>query len=415
MTKANVKNKTIDPQLIKQLLEHADSGEFFGKDGFFQQLKQSLVNGILNAEMDHHLGFEKHSRNEKPTDNRRNGAYAKKILSDGDHLDIAVPRDRAGDFVPQIVPKGVRRLDGFDEKVISMYARGMTVREIQDHLYEIYGTDVSPDLISQVTDSVMEEVNAWTARPLDSVYPILFLDCIFVKARDNHMVISKAVYMAVGVNQEGHKEVLGIWIAKTEGAKFWMQVITELKNRGVQDILMACVDGLNGFDEAIRSIFPLTTVQTCIVHLIRNSLKYVPWKNKKAVAQDLKAIYTAPTQEAAEIALQVFKEKWDQLYPTISDQWQRQWDKVIPQIAFPEEIRRVIYTTNVIESMNRQIRKIVKNKGVFPTDESIKKILYLALKNAAKRWTMPIRNWPDALNQFAVLYPDRLRLFTQSI
>lgn len=415
MIKANVKNKTIDPQLIKQLLEHADSGEFFGKDGFFQQLKQSLVNGILNAEMDYHLGFEKHSRDEKPTDNRRNGAYAKKILSDGDHLDIVVPRDRAGDFVPQIVPKGVRRLDGFDEKVISMYARGMTVREIQDHLYEIYGTDVSPDLISQVTDSVMEEVNAWTARPLDSVYPILFLDCIFVKARDNHMVISKAVYMAVGVNQEGHKEVLGIWIAKTEGAKFWMQVITELKNRGVQDILMACVDGLNGFDEAIRSIFPLTTVQTCIVHLIRNSLKYVPWKNKKAVAQDLKAIYTAPTQEVAEIALQVFKEKWDQLYPTISDQWQRQWDKVIPHIAFPEEIRRVIYTTNVIESMNRQIRKIVKNKGVFPTDESIKKILYLALKNAAKRWTMPIRNWPDALNQFAVLYPDRLRLFTQSI
>ena len=410
MTKTKTKNPAdnLSPELLQALVEQAEGQELFGADGFFQQLKRSLVNGMLEGEMDHHLNYPKHDKAPKPTHNRRNGHYAKTVIAGDDTLDLSIPRDREGEFEPQLVPKGVRQFDGFDDKVISLYARGMTMREIQAHLYEIYGTEVSHELISSVTDKVMDEVLAWQNRPLDSLYPIVFLDCIHVKTRDAHMVLSKAVYIAMGVNMEGQKEILGLWISKNEGAKFWLQVITELKNRGIQDILIVCVDGLKGFEDAIQTVFPQTTVQLCIVHMVRNSMKFVPWKDKKAVAADLKAIYNAPSEDAALLELERFQEKWDAKYPTISAIWKRNWPGIAPCLALPKDIKHAIYTTNAIEAVNRQIRKIIKNKGVFPNDNAVKKALFLALQNAAKKWTMPIRNWPQALNQFAILFNDRL-------
>ncbi len=411
MTKTTKKSKdTLSPALIEEILRSCPDGqELFGSDGFFQQLKRGLVNGMLEGEMEHHLGYQKHDKSNKPVDNRRNGHYPKTVIAGDDTLEIAVPRDRDGEFAPRLVPKGVRQFDGFDDKVISLYARGMTMREIQEHLYEIYGTQVSHELISSVTDKVIDEVNAWQNRPLESLYPIIYLDCIHIKTRDNHMICNKAVYIALAVNMEGQKEVLGLWISKNEGAKFWLQVVTELKNRGVEDILIACVDGLKGFEEAITSVFPQTIVQLCIVHMVRNSMRFVPWKDKKAVAADLKAIYSAPSEEAALLELQNFRDKWDDKYPTISDIWQRNWNGIVPCLAFPEFIKRAIYTTNAIEAVNRQIRKIIKNKGVFPNDTAVKKSLFLALQNAKKKWTMPIRNWPQALNQFAILFNDRIK------
>ena len=383
MSKLRNKHIPLDQELIKTLLSQAEGQDLFGKEGFFQQLKTSLANAMLEGEMENHLGYSKHAKGGKWTENRRNGHYPKSVITTDETLDLSVPRDRNGGYEPRLIPKGVRRFEGFDDKVISMYARGMTVREIQDHLYEIYGTEVSHDLISEVTDKVLGEVTAWQNRPLDDVYPIVYLDCIHVKARDNHTIINKAIYLAVAVNMEGHKEVLGLWISKNEGAKFWMQVVTELKNRGVQDILIACVDGLKGFEEAITAVFPQTTVQLCIVHLIRNSLRFVPWKDRKAVATDLKAIYSAPSEVAATQGLEVFREKWDDKYPTIADIWQRNWSQIVPCLAYPEFIKKAIYTTNAIEAINRQIRKIIKNKGVFPNDNAIIKSVYLALKNAS--------------------------------
>lgn len=408
MTKTNKKNPAINQELLKALISQAEGQNLFGRDGFFQHLKESLANCMLEGEMDHHLGYSKNSKDEKLTKNRRNGHYLKSVISSDETLDLSIPRDREGRFEPKLVPKGVRRFEGFDDKVISMYARGMTVREIQDHIYEIYGTEVSHDLISEVTDQVLDEVAAWQNRPLDEVYPIVYLDCIHVKARENHTIINKAVYLAIGINMEGHKEVLGLWLSKNEGAKFWMQVVTELKNRGLQDILIACVDGLKGFEEAITAVFPKTIVQLCIVHLVRNSLRFVPWKDRKAVARDLKAIYSSPSEESAAQALTSFQKKWDDKYPTIGDIWQRNWTQVVPCLAFPDFIKKAIYTTNTIEAINRQIRKIIKNKGVFPNENSIKKSVYLALKNASKKWTMPIKDWAMALNQFAILFPDRI-------
>ncbi|WP_341758444.1 IS256 family transposase [Candidatus Tisiphia endosymbiont of Ditula angustiorana] len=349
----------------------------------------------------------KHSKVEKVDNNRRNGSYEKTVIDDdGRKLTLEVPRDREGEYNPQLIPKGLRRFNGFDEKVISLYGRGMTVSEIRGHLEEIYQTEVSSDLISTITDGVLEEVTRWQNRCLDRIYPILYLDCIYVKSRDNHIVINKAVYLAIAVNIEGKKELLGIWIGKNEGSKFWMQVVTELKNRGVEQIYVACVDGLKGFPEAISSIFPATIVQLCIVHMVRNSVKYVSYKDLKEVTSDLKQIYTANNEEMARLKLQQFSVKWDKKYPVISDIWQRSWSGIIPFFAFPEEIRKVIYTTNTIESINRQIRKIIKNKGVFPDDKSIQKIIFLALQNAAKKWTMPIKDWSLALNQFEILCGD---------
>ena len=391
-------------KLVEELLSRADPSELFGKDGIINRLKKQLVEKVLESELKHELGYNKHSKVTKFGNNRRNGSYDKTIIDeDGNKIKIDIPRDRSGSYEPQLVPKGVRRFKGFDDKVISLYARGMTMSEIQGHLEEIYQTDISKELISTITDGIIEEVTRWQNRPLDSIYPILYLDCIYVKSRDNHTIIKKAVYLAIGVNLEGKKELLGIWVAKEEGAKFWMQIVTELKNRGVNQIYVACVDGLKGLPEAINSIFPDTMVQLCIVHMIRNSTKYVSYKDLKSVTADLKKIYTATNEEVALLELKQFASKWDEKYPVISDIWQRNWSGIIPFFAFPEEIRKVIYTTNVIESINRQIRKIIKNKGVFPDDKSIQKIMFLALRNAAKKWTMPIRNWPLALNQFEIL------------
>jgi len=394
----------INNRLVEELLSQADHSELFGKDGLFQSLKKQLVNKILEKEMESHIGYQKHSKEDKKNYNRRNGSYEKTLIDEEGHrMTVDIPRDRDGEFEPVIIQKGVRQFKGFDEKVISLYARGMTTREIQGHLEEIYATKISPDLISRVTDGVLEEIALWQNRPLDSIYPIIYLDCIHVKGRDNHIIINKAVYLAIAINMEGKKELLGIWVGKNEGAKFWMQVVTELKNRGIEQIYVACTDGLKGFPEAINSVFPSTIVQLCIIHMVRNSTKYVSYKDLKEVSADLKKIYTAINEADGIRELQNFSNKWDNKYAAISDMWQRLWSGIAPFYSFPDEIRKVIYTTNTIESANRQIRKIIKNKGVFPDDKSIQKIIFLALTNASKKWTMPIRDWKSALNQFAIL------------
>ena len=405
--KQNKLSPKIDEKIITELLSEVSPQELFSKGGVMDQLKKQLVERVLKSELSHELGYSEHSKEGKYTENRRNGSYGKTLLDDdGNKLTIDVPRDREGEYNPQFIPKGVRRFNGFDDKVISLYARGMSMSEIQGHLEEIYHTEVSKELISTVTDSVIDEVTKWQNRALDSIYPIIYLDCLVVKARDGNTIINKSVYLAVAVNMEGKKELLGVWIGKNEGAKFWMQVINELKNRGVQQIYVACVDGLKGFAEAINAVFPNTTVQLCIVHMVRNSIKYVSYKDLKAVTSDLKKIYETKNEEMASLELKAFRSKWDEKYPVISNIWKRNWSGIIPFFAFPEEIRKVIYTTNTIEAINRQIRKIINNKGVFPNDEAIKKIIFLALRNAAKKWTMPIKNWTLALNQFEIICGD---------
>ena len=362
----------------------------------------------MQAEMTEHLGYEKNAPAEKKTNNSRNGSYKKRVKGEFGNLDIDVPRDRDASFEPIILPKGQSRFTGFDDKIIALYARGMTTRDIQAHLEEMYGVEVSPTLVSQVTKAVQEEVTLWQNRPLDEVYPIVYLDAIRVKVRQDGRVINKAVYLAIGVNLDGLKEVLGMWTAETEGAKFWLQVVTELKNRGVQDIFIACVDGLKGFPEAIESVFPDTQIQLCLVHMVRHSLNYVSWKQRKEVAADLKAIYQAPTIEQAEIAMDEFATKWDNSHPTISRSWKRNWERITPLFSYPPEIRKAIYTTNAIESVNMSLRKVTKNRGSFPNDEAMLKLLYLALQNISKKWTMPIRNWKSALNQFTIIFEDRM-------
>jgi len=399
----------IDKKIIDELLKDYETPEdLIGKKGILKQLTKSLLERALEAEMTDHLGYEKHSPDGHHTGNSRNGHSKKKIITDSGKVPLKVPRDRKGKFEPQIIAKRQSRLDGFDDKVISLYARGMTTREIQGHLEEIYGIDVSPTLISNITDAVIDEVKAWQSRPLESVYPIVYLDAIVVKSRQDGRIRNKSVYLALGVNLDGHKELLGLWIANSEGAKFWLNIITELKNRGVNDIIIACVDGLKGFPEAIETVFPQTQVQLCIVHMVRNSLKYVSWKDRKKIAADLKKIYASATVGEAEIQLEEFCKIWDEKYPTISQSWRRHWENVIPFFDYPEDIRKVIYTTNAVEALNRTLRKIIKNRGSFPTDESIYKLLYLALRKASKKWTMPIRNWNAAINRFAIEYEGRL-------
>ncbi len=324
-------------------------------------------------------------------------------------MTVEIPRDRNGTFAPKIIKKGQRRFDGFDEKIISMYARGMTTRDIQGHLEEIYGTDVSPELISTVTNEVSKEVQIWQNRPLDEIYPFVFLDALRVKIRSQGTVINKAVYLAIGVNMEGMKEVLGFWVAETEGAKFWLQVVTDIKNRGVNDILIACVDGLKGFPEAIESVFPDTSVQLCIVHAVRNSIKFVPFKDRKKLAADLKEIYKAATVESAETALTNFEKCWDKKYPMIAKSWRTNWERLMVFMEFAPAIRKVIYTTNAIESLNMTLRKTIKNRASFPNDESALKLLYLALNVVRKKWTMPIRDWGAAINQLAIKFEGRVR------
>ena len=397
----------IRQELLEELLKDYKSPEdLLGQGGLLKELTKALVEKALDGELTHHLGYPKHSVSKN--DNARNGKSKKGLITGHGKMEIVSPRDRNGSFEPELVKKRQTRFDGFDDKILSMYARGMTVREIQGHLEDIYAVEVSPDLISSVTDSVLDEVKAWQDRPLDAVYPIVFMDALRVKIRDNGHVINKAVYMALGVNLDGNKEVLGLWVAKEEGAKFWLKVVTELKNRGVKDMFIACVDGLKGFPEAIESVYPETQVQLCVVHMVRNSLRFVPWKDKKAVVADLKTIYTATNAEVAKENLNAFRTKWNEKYPTIADSWERNWEGLIPFLSYPDYIRKAIYTTNAIESLNRSLRKISKNRGSFPNDESALKLLYLALRNISKKWTMPIRLWKQALNQFVILFPGRL-------
>lgn len=408
MAKAKQKTRDFPEELLDQLIEGCKTPEeLFGKGSLFRQLQAALIDRALKEELTHHLGYEPHEAAAEVTDDRRNGHTPKTVQTDSGPITLQVPRDRDGDFAPQMVKKGQRRFDGFDEKVISLYAHGMSMREIQEHLREIYSSDVSPELISQVTDGVMDEVRAWQNRPLESVYPIIYLDALRVKVRDSGHIINKAVYLAIGVTLEGKKEALGLWMAKNEGAKFWLQVVTELKNRGVEDVFIACVDGLKGFPEAISSVFPKTQVQLCIVHMIRHSLSYVSWRDRKAIVADLRGIYTAANEEAARLALNAFRGKWDGQYPTISSSWERNWQGVIPFLSYPPLIRKAVYTTNAIEAGIRQVRKIIKNKGAFPDDDAALKIIFLALQNAQKKWKMPIREWRLALSNFAILFADR--------
>jgi len=399
---------SIDKELIDKLIEGYQKPEdIIGENGLLKQLTKAIVERAMQAELTHHIGYEKHDPAGRGCENKRNGRSCKTLKGDFGEVEIDIPRDRQGSFEPQIVPKHERRFAGFDDKILSMYARGMTTRDIQGHLEEIYGVEVSPTLISEVTDGVMEEVRAWQTRPLEPLYPIVYLDALVVKMRHEGRVTNRAVHVAIGVNLEGQKEVLGLWTTANEGAKFWLQVLTELRNRGVKDVLIACVDGFKGFPDAIETVFPEAQVQLCLVHLVRASLNYVNWKERKLVVADLKQIYRAATVEQAETALAEFAERWDGKYPTISRMWRRHWERVIPLFEYPAEIRRVIYTTNAVESLHMTLRKVTKNRGSFPSEEAALKLLYLALRNVAKKWKS-VQHWKAALSHFSLLWQDRL-------
>lgn len=399
----------IDLKLIDQLLgDYKKPEDIIGENGLLKQLTKALLERAMQAEMTDHLGYGKHDPAGNNSGNSRNGKTTKTLKGDFGEMPLETPRDRSGSFEPKMIAKGQTRFTGFDDKIISMYARGMSTREIQGLLEEIYGVEVSPTLISHVTDSVKDEVTAWQSRPLDAVYPIVYLDALYVKIRGGGHIENRAIYVAIGVNMQGHKEVLGLWTGQAEGAKFWLQVLTEMKNRGVQDIFITCVDGLKGFPQAIQTVFPKTEVQLCIVHLMRASLNAVSWKQRKQVAADLKPVYHASTAEEAQMRLDEFSAKWDKAYPTIAQMWRRNWDQVTPFFAYPAEIRKVVYTTNAIESLNMSLRKVIKTRGSFPTEEAAMKLLYLALEHIAKKWTMPVQDWKAALQRFAILFGDRL-------
>jgi putative transposase len=394
----------IEKELLDQLLAGRDPNEVFCKDGLLDDLKKALSERILNTELDEHLQGEE----SEASANRRNGHSQKTVLTGTSKMTLSIPRDRAGTFDPKLIAKYQRRFPDFDDKIISMYARGMTVREIRGHLQELYGIDVSPDLVSAITDAVLEEVAEWQNRPLDAVYPLIFFDAIRVKIRDEGFVRNKAVYIALGILADGTKEILGIWIEQTEGAKFWLRVMNELKSRGVADVLIAVVDGLKGFPEAISAVFPQTIVQTCIVHLIRHSLAFVSWKDRKLVMPALRAIYRAKDAAAGNNALDEFDAgAWGQRYPAIAQSWRRNWEHVVPFFAFPESVRRIIYTTNAIEALNSKLRRAVRTRGHFPNDDAALKLLYLVLNHAAEDWKRPPREWFEAKTQFAVVFGDR--------
>ena len=401
----------ISDKLIDQLLEGCNSpDDILGEAGLLKQLTKKVAERALSAEMEQHLGYAKHAPEGKNSGNSRNGKSSKKVRSVHGEIELGIPRDRNGSFEPQLIRKGDKQLNGFDDRIISLYARGMTTRDIQAHFEESYGVEVSPTFISQVTNEVLDEVKQWQQRPLDALYPVVYLDCLVVRSRDSGAVQNKSVYLALGINTDGEKELLGLWMAQTEGAKFWLSVMNELKNRGVQDIFIACCDGLKGFPEAIEAVFPKTQVQLCIVHQIRHSLRYVNWKQRKVIAADLKRIYGAATLAEAELALAEFAEKWDDQHPTISLSWRNNWERLSVFFDYPPEIRKVIYTTNAIESLNASLRKITKTRRSFPTDDSVMKILYLALHQISKKWTMPIRDWKAAMSQFMIMYSDRVSM-----
>ena len=387
-------------KLIDELTKDCKTQDDFNE--LFKAMKKRGLEAALRGELTDHLGYGKHERAVTRKANTRNGYSKKSVVTGQGPLELAIPRDRQGGFEPQLVARYQTRFDGIDDKILSLYGRGLSVRDIQAELSEIYGDGVSASLISQVTDAVIDDVRAWQSRPLDVLYPIVYLDCLVVKVREDKRVINKSIYLALGVNTDGHKVLLGMWIAQSEGAKFWLNVLTELKNRGVAQVFIFCVDGLTGFPDAIESVYPQAKVQCCIVHKVRNSLKYVSWKDRKAVAKDLKAIYGSGTVVEAEYALSSFSERWDGKYPSISMSWRRDWERLTPFFDYPADIRKVIYTTNAIESLNMCLRKVIKNKRVFPTDDAVFKSLYLAIKNISKRWTMPIRAWKPAMNRFMI-------------
>lgn len=395
-------------ELIDQLMAGTETGEqITGRGGLLSQLTKRMVERAMEVELTDHLGYEPHAEPPGGVGNTRNGSTPKTLITEHGPVEINTPRDRDGSFEPQIVRKRQRRFEGFDEKILALYARGMSTRDISAHLEEIYGVEVGRDLISKVTDAVLEDARAWQTRPLDDVYPVVFLDALVLKIRDGGTVQRKACYLALAINLDGDREVLGMWFQDTEGAKFWMQVLSELKQRGVQDILICCVDGLKGFPEAIEAVFPATTVQTCIVHLIRASLRYVPRRQFDAVAKDLKPIYTAINPDQAMLALEAFEAKWGEQIPIISRIWRESWQHVIPFMAFEPEVRRVIYTTNAIEALNRQLRKAIKTKGSFPSEEAALKLIYLAIRNAVPQWTRT-RGWTKAMLAFKIQFADRI-------
>lgn len=407
--KRKAKSPSSTDALLDELLKDCQSPEeILGRHGLLKRLTQRLVERALDAELTHHLGYAPHAPEGRGSGNSRNGATPKTVQTAQEAFPLAVPRDRQGTFEPQLVKKHQRRLAGFDEKVIALYGRGLTTREIQGHLEELYDVEVSPTLISHITDAVLDDVRAWQSRPLEAVYPIVYVDCLFVKSRQEGVVKNKAVYVVLGITMQGEKELLGLWVSETEGAKFWLSVFTELHTRGVRDCFIACVDGLSGLPEALETVFPQTQVQVCIVHKVRQSLRYVSWKDRRPVAHDLRAIYSAPTVTEAEHALERFAQTWDPQYPTISAGWRRDWERLTVFFAYPSAIRKIIYTTNAIESLNYTLRKVLKKRGAFPTDEAILKVLYLAMRSIAKKWTTPIADWRRALNQFVILLGERV-------
>lgn len=403
------KTPEISDAVLDELLKDYENPEdLLGPDGIFKALKKRMIEKALGAELSDHLGYDKSDPAGRGSGNSRNGTSKKTVTSEGGSVEIGVPRDRNGSFEPQLVKKNQTRIDGFDEKILSMYARGMSVREIRGHLKELYGVEISPDLISRVTDAVLEDVKAWQNRGLDAVYPVVIFDALRVKIRDHGVVKNKAVYLALAIRADGKREVLGIWLEQTEGAKFWLKVMNELKNRGLDDILIAVVDGLKGFPDAINAVFPQTMVQTCIVHLVRYSLNFCSYKDKKQVAADLKTVYSAKDADAAQERLAEFEEKWGEQYPSIGQSWRRNWEQVIPFFAFPKDVRRIIYTTNAIESLNASIRKIIKSRGQFPNDDAAVKLIYLAIQNAGHVAGKTVWGWKTALNQFAIMFEDRM-------
>ena len=401
-------DRRISNEVIDELLAGASTEEeIAGPGGLLAELTKRLVERAMEVELTDHVGYEPHHEPAGGAANQRNGTSPKTLITEHGKVQIDAPRDRDGSFEPKIVRKRQRRFVGFDDKILALYSRGLSVRDIRAHLAEIYGVEVSIDLISRVTDGVMDDVREWAKRPLEDIYPIVFLDCMVLKIRDGGSVQRRALYLALGVTLDGDRDVLGMWFQETEGAKFWMQVLNDLKTRGVRDILIACVDGLTGFPDAIEAIFPKTTVQTCIVHLIRASLKYVPRREREQVARDLKPIYTATDADQAHAELETFDEKWGQRFPVITQAWLNAWEHVVPFLAFPDEVRRVIYTTNAIEALNRQLRKAIKTKGSFPNEDSARKLVYLALQNAVPQWTRT-RNWTTALLAFKIHFGDRI-------
>jgi putative transposase len=399
----------IKEELLDELLANYSGPEdLVGPDGLLNELKRRLIGRVLDSELTTHLGYDKHGEKRPEMDNSRNGHSSKTVRTSDGKLKIQVPRDRKGEFEPTLIPKHQRHFDGFDDCIVSLYSRGLSVREIQEHLKEIYKVEVSTALISNATDAVCEEVNAWQNRSLDSVYPIVFFDAIVVKVRHEGRVSNRAIYLALAINMEGHKEVLGMWSSENEGARFWLGVATELKNRGVSDIFICCVDGLSGFAAALESVFPKTRVQRCIVHVIRHSLRLVSWKERRSVAAALKNIYQAPTAEAAKSALEAFREVYDKRFPAIGKSWEANWDQIIPFFDYPAEIRKVIYTTNAIESLNSSFRKISRHRNLFPTIDSLFKLFYLSLKNISKKWIRPINNWSGTLNFFSIEFEGRM-------